>query len=330
MIRAVGFCLVLVSSTLYAQATLPDTDINTESTSPATSAHQRYDKQPGVAGKIISVGSNTMATLMTAWSQQFKQLYPHVKFQLQMAGSSTAPPALIEGSATIGSMSRALKQTERYAFVRKHGYQPTVIKVATDAIAVFIRQRGDIDALSLPQLDAIFSATRLCGYPEPIERRSQLVNYTGEFNTIHRYGRNSASGTYGLFKSLALCGGDFRADVNELPSSSSVVRTVESVDGAIGYAAYGSLTSSVKALAIGDTLETAVPLNQATVNSGEYPFVRTLFIIVNKAPNKPLDTLTQEFLLFILSEQGQQAVVEQGYFAIDPSVAKRQARIVAE
>ncbi|NVK54519.1 MAG: phosphate ABC transporter substrate-binding protein PstS family protein [Alteromonadaceae bacterium] len=284
-----------------------------------------YKRKPGVAGNITSVGSDTLANLMTLWSQEFKNIYPDVKFQIQASGSSTAPPALTEGTATIGPMSRDLKPSERRAFTQAHGYPPTVIKVALDAIAIFVEHQTPLDGLTLDQVDAIFSVTRYCGAPQTISHWNQLgVDIYGEQAPIRLFSRNSVSGTYGLFKIMALCDGDFTKSVNEQPGSASVVMSVASSKGAMGYAAYGYKTAGVKALPLGISKEQLIPLNMETVREQSYPFTRFLYLVVNKPPGKPLPKLVSEFLLFVLSETGQSMVSQDGYFPVKENLLLRQ------
>lgn len=286
-----------------------------------------YENKAGVAGSITSVGSDTLANLMTLWSQEFKLLYPDVKFQIQASGSSTAPPALTEGTATIGPMSRNLKTSERDAFIQAHGYPPTVIKVALDAIAIFVERRNALPGLTLQQVDSIFSATRFCGGKQSITLWSQLgVEHYDQSVPIRLFSRNSVSGTYGLFKIMALCDGDFTKNINEQPGSASVVLSVASSKGGMGYAAYGYKTAGVKALPIGEDLKSLVPLNTRTVRDQSYPFTRFLYLVVNKAPTEPLPRLVNEFLAFILSREGQSLVVRDGYFAIQESLLLQQRK----
>lgn len=288
-----------------------------------------YERQPGVAGKITSVGSDTLANLMTFWSQEFKSLYPQVSFQIQASGSSTAPPALIEGTATIGPMSRELKPSEIRDFVRKYGYPPVVLRVAMDAIAIFVERRNPLQGLTLQQVDGIFSKTQFCGAQSPINHWSQLGLEGDAFNApIRLYGRNSVSGTYGLFKIMALCDGDFRNTVNEQPGSASVVLSVASGRGAMGYAAYGYKTAGVRALPLGYAADALIPLTIDTVRNETYPFARFLYLVINKKPGEPLPTLEREFLRFILSKEGQQQVVRDGYFPIREDVLMRQRRLI--
>lgn len=290
-----------------------------------------YERKPGVAGNITSVGSDTLANLMTLWSQEFKTLYPDVTFQIQASGSSTAPPALTEGTATIGPMSRDLKPSERRAFIQAHGYPPTVIKVAIDAIAIFVEHRNPLQGLTLQQVDAIFSVTRYCGAQERITRWSQLgVDTYGDTAPIRLFSRNSVSGTYGLFKIMALCDGDFTKSVNEQPGSASVVLSVASSKGGMGYAAYGYKTAGVRALPLGTTQENLIPLNSATVQDETYPFSRFLYLVVNKAPGEPLPKLEREFLRYVLSSRGQMQVERDGYFPIRADMLNRQLRLLGE
>ena len=286
-----------------------------------------YERKPGVAGKITSVGSDTLANLMTLWSQEFKHLYPDVKFQIQASGSSTAPPALTEGTATIGPMSRELKPSEIQAFIRAHGYPPTVIQVALDAIAIFVERRNPLPGLTLSEVDAIFSATRFCGGEEAISHWSQLgVDNYGQGAPIRLFSRNSVSGTYGLFKIMALCDGDFTKPVNEQPGSASVVLSVASSKGGMGYAAYGYKTAGVRALPLGENAAEFIPLNVETVREQQYPFTRFLYLVINKSPDEPLPTLVREFLTFVLSDTGQKLVARDGYFPIKETLLLRQRR----
>ena len=91
-----------------------------------------YTKTTGVSGNLSSVGSDTLANLMTLWAEAYKKEYPNVNIQIQAAGSSTAPPALTEGTANLGPMSRKMKDVELQAFEQKYGYKPTAIQGQPD------------------------------------------------------------------------------------------------------------------------------------------------------------------------------------------------------
>ncbi|MGL4601183.1 MAG: PstS family phosphate ABC transporter substrate-binding protein [Plesiomonas sp.] len=280
-----------------------------------------YKKVSGVSGNLSSVGSDTLANLMTLWAEQFKREYANVNIQVQAAGSSTAPPALTEGTAQLGPMSRKMKGKEIEAFEKKFGYQPMGIPVAIDALAVFVNKDNPIKGLNFEQLDAIYSTTLKCGANEPVTRWGQL-GVTGELanKDIQLYGRNSVSGTYGYFKDHALCKGDFRSNVNEQPGSASVVQSVGASLNSIGYTGIGYKTSGVRALPLAEKGTAYVEPTEANAIDGTYPLSRYLYIYVNKHPNKPLDPMTAEFLKMVLSKQGQELVEKDGYISVPAKV----------
>lgn len=281
-----------------------------------------YQKQSGISGNLSSVGSDTLANLMTLWAEEFKREYPNVNIQIQAAGSSTAPPALTEGTSNFGPMSRKMKDKEDAAFEAKYGYKATPIRVAIDALAVYVHKDNPIEGLTIPQVDAIFSATRKCGYAEDITSWNQLGSNLGN---IQIYGRNSVSGTYGYFKKHGLCKGDYKDSVNEQPGSASVVQGVTKSLNGIGYSGIGYKTSGVKAVAL--TKEEGKPFIPATVETaanGTYPLSRYLYVYINKAPNKPLAPIDREFIKMIMSKVGQQVVVKDGYIPLPLSVVEKE------
>ncbi len=208
-----------------------------------------YSVASGVSGNLSSVGSDTLANLMTLWAEDYKRFYPNVNIQIQAAGSSTAPPALSEGTSNFGPMSRKMKDKEIAAFEEKYGYKPTAIPVAIDALAVFVHKDNPIQGLSIQQVDAIFSSTRKCGHKDIINNWGDL-GLPGEWarKDVQLFGRNSVSGTYGYFKKKALCKGDFKSNVNEQPGSASVVQSVTQSLNGIGYSGIGYKTTGIRAL----------------------------------------------------------------------------------
>lgn len=289
-----------------------------------------YEKESGISGNLNSVGSDTLANLMTLWAESFKRLYPNVNIQIQAAGSSTAPPALTESTSNLGPMSRKMKSGELEAFEAKHGYKPTAIPVAIDALAVYVHKDNPVKGLSIPQVDAIFSATRKCGHPAEIDTWGD-VGLEGEWasRAVQLYGRNSVSGTYGYFKKVALCKGDFKDGVNEQPGSASVVQGVTKSLNGIGYSGIGYRTSGVRAVPLakkegGEFIE-ASPEKAV---SGEYPLGRFLYVYVNKHPNKPLAPLEAAFMKMVLSQAGQEVVIKDGYIPLPAKVVAKQLESV--
>jgi phosphate transport system substrate-binding protein len=284
-----------------------------------------YQKASGVSGNFTSVGSDTLNNLMTLWAETYKRNYPNVNIQIQGAGSSTAPPALIEGAANFGPMSRMMNAKEIEAFEKKYGYKPTPVPVAIDALAVYVNKDNPIPGLSIPQIDAIMSATRKCGGKEDITKWGQ-VGMTGEWadRAIALYGRNSVSGTYGYFKERALCKGDFKRNVAEQPGSASVVQSVTGQINAIGYSGIGYKTSGVRAIPLAKKDgEPFVEADATHAIDGSYPLARVLYVYVNKRPNQPLAPLEREFVKLVLSKQGQEVVIKDGFVPMPAAMAAK-------
>lgn len=283
-----------------------------------------YKSVSGVSGSLKSIGSDTLNNLMTLWAEGFKSSYPNVKIEIEGKGSSTAPPALISGTAQFGPMSRPMKGKEVDDFEKKFGYKPIPIRSAVDALAVFVHKDNPIKCLTLQQLDAVFSKTRKGGHSQEIANWGQL-GLTGEWASrpISLYGRNSASGTYGYFKEVSLFNGDYKDSVKEQPGSSTVVQGVATDKGAIGYSGIGYKTADVRAVPL--AAKPGAKCFEATADNayaGDYPLARFLYIYVNINPNQPLDPLRAEFIRFVYSKQGQQAVLKDGYFPITASIAE--------
>ncbi|MGL0925756.1 PstS family phosphate ABC transporter substrate-binding protein [Vibrio vulnificus] len=286
---------------------------------------QPYKKIPGVSGNLLSVGSDTLAGMTTLWVEEFKALYPNINAQVQASGSSTAPPALTEQTAQFGPMSRPMRLREVEAFERTHGYKPTALRVAIDAIGIFVHQDNPVQGLNFLQLDAIFSATLRCGAEDFVSTWAQLgIDAEWAKRNFQLFGRNSVSGTYGYFKKHALCGGDFKSQVNEQPGSASVVQSVASTLSGIGYSGVGYRVAGVRLLPIAKQGNEFVYPSRENILTGDYPLSRYLYVYVNKHPSKALSPIEAEFIKFIYSAQGQALVEKDGYVSITEEFAKQE------
>ncbi|CNE73263.1 phosphate ABC transporter substrate-binding protein PstS [Yersinia rohdei] len=274
-----------------------------------------------LSGNLSSVGSDTLANLMSLWAEDFNHHYPGVNLQIQAAGSSTAPAALVAGATQIGPMSRPMKAAEIAAFTQRYGYPPLAVPVAVDALVVFVHQDNPLDKITFSQLDAIFSQNPHCGEPHRIVRFGEL-GLGGDWaaRSLQRYSRNSASGTYGFFKHRVLCDGDFINNVNELPGSASVVQAVAGSLNGIGYASMGFRNSGVKALSLAAKGQDFVLPTAENVKNGHYPLSRYLYLYINKAPGQPLEPLVAAFLERVLSPEGQERVTQDGYLPLPPEM----------
>lgn len=280
-----------------------------------------YEPASGVSGNLTSIGSDTLNNLMTLWAEGFRGVYPNVAIEVQGAGSGTAPPALVQGTAQFGPMSRAMRGTEIEEFEARYGYEPTPIRGAIDALAVFVHKDNPIECLSLQQVDAIFSSTRNGGADAAVSTWGD-VGMEGDWASqpISLYGRNSASGTYGYFKQVALFDGDFSPEVREQPGSSTVVQGVGSDPYAIGYSGIGYMTADVRAVPLSTDGECYEATGENAAG-GFYPLARFLYIYVNKNPNEDLDPLRGEFIKYVYTQEGQADVMRAGFFPIVKAVA---------
>lgn len=281
-----------------------------------------YKPVSGISGNMKSIGSDTLNNLMTFWSEGFRARYPAVKIAVEGKGSSTAPPALIEGTAQFGPMSREMKSSEIQAFEKKFGYKPAVVRVAVDSLAVFVHKDNPIKCLTLKQLDAVFSKTRKGGAAKGVKTWGDL-GLTGDWadKPISLYGRNSASGTYAYFKDVALFGGDYKDVVKEQPGSSAVVQGVASDKYAMGYSGVGYKTADVKIVPLGVREGKCFDATAENAYTGDYPLARFLYVYFNKRPQEPLDPLMTQFIKYVFSKEGQQVVIKDGFFPVSKALA---------
>ncbi|MEP4079605.1 PstS family phosphate ABC transporter substrate-binding protein [Haloferula sp.] len=306
----------LVTSMLAATAA-----VATAAESQLDEALPSYKPVSGVSGSLSSVGSDTLNNLMTLWAEGFKKAYPNVTISIEGKGSSTAPPALMEGTAQFGPMSRPMKSEEIDAFEKKFGYKPTEVKVAIDALAVFAHKDNPIEGLSLKQVDGIFSSTRKLG-GEDITDWAQLGQDAWKGRPISLYGRNSASGTYGFFQKNVLGKGDYKSTVKEQPGSSAVVQGIGGDLYALGYSGIGYKTSGVRTVPLSTEGSEFFDATYENALSGDYPLARFLLVYVNKKPGEALPASALQFLSFVLSKEGQTIVEKDGYFPMPSGLAK--------
>ena len=284
-----------------------------------------YESIGGVSGNVKSIGSDTMNNLMTLWAEGFRRIYPNVQIEIEGKGSSTAPPALIEGTATFGPMSREMKSEEIDRFEAEFGYKPTQLRVGVDILAVYVNKDNPVPGLTLAEADAIFSRHRRLGRPREIRHWGDVgLEQSWALRPVSKYGRTSASGTYGYFKEHALGGGDFQDAVIEQPGSSAVVQGIANDLGGIGYSGIGYLTAGVRMVPLSADGVNFAPAEPEYAYRGEYPLSRYLLLVVNYKPGSELDPLRREFIRYIYSRQGQLNVIKDGFLPVPAAVAREQ------
>jgi phosphate transport system substrate-binding protein len=270
-----------------------------------------------ISGTLTIVGSDTLSTLVLRWIDAFRAQHADALIQLQTPGSASAPIALLEGAADIGAMSRAMNAQELKAFRDRYGYAPTAIVVARDAIVVFVHPDNPLTAITRSELDAIYSATPRCGARAPVTRWGELgvgAELPLSKRQILANGRNSASGTSEFFRTEALCGGDYRADVVVWPGHGATVAAVAGNPEAIGYAGIGYVNGLVKPLAFApaDDAPAVAPVMENVMN-GDYALARPLYFYVNQPPARAPAALPAAFLAYVLSDEAQALVGQEGF-----------------
>ncbi|HGY91055.1 MAG TPA: PstS family phosphate ABC transporter substrate-binding protein [Planctomycetes bacterium] len=288
----------------------------------AQQALPEYKATEGISGTIKSVGSDTMNNLMTLWGEGFRRFYPNVSIEIEGKGSGTAPPALIQGVSNFGPMSRKMKKKEMDVFEKRFGYKPTPLPTSIDMLAVYVNKDNPIQGMTLAEVDAVFSKTRKRGHG-PVRTWGDLA-LPGRWaaQPISLYGRNNASGTYGYFKKIALGKGDYKDEVKAQPGSSAVVQGVATDKFGIGYSGIGYKTADVRAIPLArDRKSPMIP--PTTENVSRYPLARFLYLYVNKNPKEDLDPLRREFIRYVFSRQGQEAVTKDGYIPVSRKIAAK-------
>ncbi len=310
---------LLLALTVMADAMPTHVDVNINGYVPKT----------GVAGILNCIGSDTLGNLMPFWTEEFKKIYPDVVIQIEGGGSAAAIPALISDTTQLGSMSREMSSSEIEQFEKKYGYKPMRISVALDSLAVYVNKNNLINSLALEEVDAIFSSTRKREQPEITTWRQ--LGLSGKLGAmpISLYGRNSASGTYDFFKEYALLNGDYKNTVKEQPGSALVVESVANDLGGIGYASIAYATSNVRTVPLSIKKGgAAVKANYQNVMNREYPLSRTFYIYVNKKPGKSFPKVVEEFIRFVLSKEGQQIVLRNGFVPLTADLLKKQLNVL--
>jgi phosphate transport system substrate-binding protein len=319
--KAIGVSFFLAAIGFGQSAARADTGVD--------AAIKPYAKVSGVEGNLNSIGSDTLNNLMTYWVEAFAKLYPNVKIQVEGKGSATAPPALAAGTAQLGPMSRKMKPEEEDAFEKKYGYKPTRISVALDCLAIYVHKDNPVKGLTMAQADCIFSKTRKSGYQDISQWGQTGLEDDWATKPISLYGRNSASGTYAYFKEHVLLKGDYKDTVKEQPGSAAVVNGVAGDRAGVGYSGIGYRTSEVRAIPLAkDEKSPLVEPSFENALKGSYPLGRTLYIYIAKKPGQPAPKLVEEFLTFVLSQEGQQVVQKDGYGPLPAKVVAKQLELL--
>jgi phosphate transport system substrate-binding protein len=291
-----------------------------------------YNTTREVAGTLKLAGSDTMQPILSRLAKEFRRYHPNALLSIEGGGSSAAVKEFLDTTqrskavsqnkpdepVLLVASSRMLSASEVKQFTSKRGYQPTALPVAVDAVGVYVHRDNPLAHLTLEQVDAMFSTTRHRGYPHELKRWGQLgVNNGWEMMSINLYGRDQKSGTRAFIKEHVLENGEFTVAVHEEPGAASVILALSHDPFGIGYSGIGLQASTVRALPLAEKEGMPyVPPSAESVMDESYPLRRFLYLYADKSPKTPLPVLAEEFLAFINSREGQEAVIKAGFYPL--------------
>ncbi|HEV8379053.1 MAG TPA: PstS family phosphate ABC transporter substrate-binding protein [Tepidisphaeraceae bacterium] len=311
-----------------ATTALPPARPDAESPDVPSDTLPHYEPLATLSGNITSIGDATTTNLAARAITEFRRIYPGVTHNATAGLTSIGAAALLAGKADIVPMSRPLTPAEIAPFQKKYGYAPTEIKIAADALAIYVDKRNPLPSLTLQQLDGIFSRTQLRG-GKPIETWGD-AGLGGDWATrpIMLFGYGPGDGVHQTFRQLVLEGGEFRPSLRYEPAGSSIVQGVAADPEAIGCASVFFASRRVRAVPVAGTDGEFYAPTAENVRTQKYPLTRFLSICVNKPPNRPLPPATAEFLRFLISAEGQQLIVAGGHVRLDAQTAAQGRRAI--
>ena len=252
--------------------------------------------------KITVKGSDTMVILAQKWAETYMASHKDATIQVTGGGTGTGVAALQNKTTDLCNASRPLKSAEVLECVKAFKAKPNEHKVALDGISVYVSASNTVKELTTAQVGEIFTG-----------KIKNWKDVGGADAPITLYSRENSSGTYEFFKEHVLAKQDFAASAQTMPGTAAVLQAVAKDANGIGYggAAYGA---GAKHLLIKkDAASPGVEPTEATVQSGEYPISRALFIYVN--PKIETGAIA-DYLKWIASDEGQKVVKDVGYFPL--------------
>jgi phosphate transport system substrate-binding protein len=287
------------------------------------------------------VGADVMDEITLGWVRLFRKAYPRLSVTMEARASGSGGPALTDGRAHLAPVGRELLPAEEKAFVDKFGYKPLAIKVATGSVGslgktatsvIFVDKDNPLPGLTMAQLDAIYSKTRLRGHADV--RTWGDLGLKGDWaaRPIHLYGLKPVNGIEQFLKQRLLLGGEYREGIEFVKGKGFThAFTVAAEDmghksGGLTYALLSNVTSNVKVVPLAE--KEGAPFLAPTVEnvySHAYPLSRFVYIFVNRPPGKALESKVKEFLQLVLSREGQDVVAREGvYIPLTPEMVREE------
>lgn len=273
-----------------------------------------YARVDGVTGTVRAAGSSIVAGLLAPLIERFRTVQPGVEFDIGSAGSGTALAAMLESPIALGLLSRAMTAAERERLRARHGQAPLELRMALDALAIYVFKDNPVPALSMDDLRRAF------GRDADAATRWGALGLGGDWADVpvQRFGLEPGRGAHDLMRTLVLGNRDFAADLSVEPVSTSVVQGVATQRGGIGYASVFFRTQRTRVLPILHGGRAVEPGPEAAA-AGDYPLARSLYVIVNRPAGLPLPPAARQFLRFLLSADGQEIVARQGQYPLSAS-----------
>jgi phosphate transport system substrate-binding protein len=250
---------------------------------------------PCFAEKIVLEGSTTVLPIAQKAAEVFMNSNPGSEISVRGGGSGVGIASLIDGTCDIADSSRSIKEDELNKALT-NGRSPKANVIAMDGICVIVHPSNSINALTKKQIKDIYTGA--------ISNWKQLG---GSDKKIVVISRDSSSGTFEAFGTLALDGAKVRSDALLQASNQTVASIVSRTPGAIGYVGLGYVTDAVKAVVVN-----GVRASKETVLTNKYILARPLFMYTNGEPKG----LCKQFIEFILSREGQKLVEEEGFVGL--------------
>lgn len=270
-----------------------------------------------VAG-ITTVGSSSLEPFLKQWAAKSGG-----DVEISSPGTSSAPKALISGKADLAAMNREMTNDESEAFIRVHGYHPTGIAVAIEAVALYAHPENPIKGLEYKQLDGIFSSSHGCGWNESIAKWGQLgLAAPWDQQSIVPLGLDKKSAVRDFFNKSVICRDDFKPEIEEL-SHDQLLAKVAQNKNALGYSRYQP-DSKLKMVPLKKGEGDFVALTPANLYNKSYRLQHFLYLYVDKPHGKPVPAAVMDFLKVGLSKEGQAAVADAGYVPLSDELIRRQ------
>jgi len=313
----------------------------------------QYVPEEQVAGTLTVWGADGMVNLHKLWEDGFHKFQPNIRFDDHLYSTATGIGGLYAGHGDLAYMGRDIWFIEGLGFSKTFGYDPTRIVAATGAydvegktfpMIVFVHKDNPLKHLTLRQLDAIFGTERKLGAAKNIRTWGDL-GLGGEWadKPIHLYAYGNNSG-FGIFFSDATMGGSTlcNCDIHQYDNINDakgkiITQAGRQIIDALAADKYGLAYSGIRyatqdvrpvAIAVREGTPYVEPTRENLINR-TYPLLRDIPIYINRAPSKPIEPKVREFLAYILSREGQQAISREGdYLPLTPDVVQQQRKLL--